>query len=316
MQTLCAHSEENTHHHSGDHVVSPAVSNPTWRRHPFLVLACMLMTLCCMFVGSLNIAPQASALTVPGIDRQDDAGSSLSPCEQALKSGLRNQRQMEYAMPSSYRLLSAESARHQWNEVAVQCSERFAEGTVRSALATYRAQRLAAQLKIKLSDAPSPVLTESLQWDMDANEASALSVAEDREAFALEVLAARKNADQRLYRLSDQRKLNAQLLADAVEQEDDARQRVYSVAALLGNKSDTTVDPSNGVQAPTVAVLEMNCALEQLQALADTEEAKSSDGDEQSAREQTLVEASELIAAHMYQAFTDGYPAVESLLLR
>ena len=269
-----------------------------------------------MFAGSLSTTTQASALTVPGIDRQDDNESSLSPCEQALKSGLRSQQQMSYAMPSSYRLLSAESARHQWNEVAVQCPERFAEGTVHSALATYQAQRLATQLKIKLSDAPSPALTESLQWDMDADEASALSVAEDREAFALEVLAARKNADQRLYRLSDQRKLNAQLLADAVEQEDDARQRVYSVAALLGNKSDTTVDPSNGMQAPTVAVLEMNCALEQLQALADTEEAESSDGDKQSAREQTLAAASNLIAAHMYQAFTDGYPAVESLLLR
>ena len=314
MQTLCAHSEEKTHHRNGGNAISPAMSNPTWRNRPFLTVCCILMALCCLFACSMGITTKASALTVPGIDRQDDNESSLSPCEQALKSGLRSQQQMNAAMPSSYRLLSAESARHQWNEVAVQCPERFAEGTVRSALAAYQSQRLAAQLKITLSDAPSPALTENLQWDLKADEASALSVAEDREAFALEVLAARKNADQRLYRLSEQRKLNAQLLADAVKQEQDTRQRVYSVSALL-NKSDSSVDPSNGVQASTVAVLEMNCALEQLQALAGTEEAESSDGNGQSAHAQTLAAASDLIAAHMYQAFTDGYPAVESLLL-
>lgn len=332
MQTLCAHGEST----SLIKRVSKVFGNgPHTLRRPFIASLAAIAAAMTAVVCTLALAIPAHAL--PGVaGRADDA--ELGPCEQALQSGYRNRSIYRSSMPSSTRLLAAMSARNAWRTVALDCPQRFVEGTVRSAYATFAATTLADRLGVSnIVVEPGTRLDDNTGLDLDADALAAMSLAEDRAGFAYEVLAARRGANAQLYALSNERKANAQLLATAVKQSKDPRQKVYSIAAIASNPSETT-DPSTGLSAPTTAVIEMNCALEQLAAFdggnasddgvdamsgssasgasGSTESPSGADVGITDKQKPGMATVSSLIAGHIAQALSDGYPAIDSALLK
>ncbi|MBT1177486.1 hypothetical protein JS532_07930 [Bifidobacterium callimiconis] len=306
------------------------------------VLTAFMSLMCCL--GLLAVLPSPAALAAaPGISGRGTDESDLSACERALSLGFGDAERYQSSLPSYLRLFSAVDGQSRWHTAAVECPQRFAEGTVRSALATHAANTLAARTGINgVVSASSTSLDDDLTLHVDASTAAGLSLAEDRAGFAFEILAARHNADATLYKISDQRKSNAQILATAVAQESDPRQKVYAVDSLIANP-DETVDPTNGLKASTTAVVEMNCALEQLDAVSamtgknsnstasassqsgsaasgsSTESTKSSSGSSSSRTDtetHDLTVISELISAHIATALDLGYPALETALLK
>ncbi|PJM75579.1 hypothetical protein [Bifidobacterium simiarum] len=250
---------------------------------------------CAALMLSMTIASPAHA-AMAGIAGQGGDDSELSACERALTVGYRDSARYRAPLPSSVRLLAASGARSAWSQAAVDCPGRFAEGTVRSAQAMIvgRSLEQAAGMVGRFITVPSDRIddgeigdgttggttgktksagsTGSAESALTAKTAAALAVAEDRAGFGFEVLAARHSANATMHTMSNRHKANAQLLATAVKQTKDPRQKVYAVKSLLAGPN-TIIDPTNGIVAPTTAVVEMNCAMEQLNALAEQTEA-------------------------------------------
>ncbi|MBT1166470.1 hypothetical protein [Bifidobacterium simiarum] len=259
---------------------------------------------CAALMLSMTIASPAHA-AMAGIAGQGGDDSELSACERALTVGYRDSARYRAPLPSSVRLLAASGARSAWSQAAVDCPGRFAEGTVRSAQAMIvgRSLEQAAGMVGRFITVPSDRIDEGVLGDgtaagtestgtkssgstgagstdssgsaesaLTTKTAAALAVAEDRAGFGFEILAARHGANATMHTLSNRHKTNAQLLATAVKQTKDPRQKVYAVKSLLAGPN-TIIDPTNGIVAPTPAVVEMNCAMEQLNALAEQTEA-------------------------------------------
>ncbi|OZG58833.1 hypothetical protein BTIS_0554 [Bifidobacterium tissieri] len=323
MQTLCAHGEfrNGVDRNDGRGVRSRRTAIIT-------VFMSFVSLLCCVSLLGIPASPAAAA--VPGISGRGTDESDLSACERALSLGFGDLERYQSALPSYLRLFSAVDAQSRWHTAAVECPQRFAEGTVRSALADDAARALTDRTGItSVVSSSSASVDDDLTMHVDATTAAALSLAEDRAGFAFEILASRHNADATLYHLSDQHKSNAQVLATVVKQESDPRQKIYAVDSLIANPDETT-DPTNGLKAPTAAIVEMNCALEQLDAVSATNgtnatesntasASSSSSSDSTATRTDTEIHdlsvISSLIAAHIATAIDLGYPAMETALL-
>ena len=156
-----------------------------------------------------------------------------------------------------------------------------------------------------------------------------MSLAEDRAGFDIEVLAARK-VDGATLAMSDNHKTAAQRLFTISGTDTDPRQKVYTVDRLVAHP-DTIDDPATGITANTVSVIEMNCAREYLDAIADmdttssdaddTDTAADTDGTDNTstasaarASEKTLRFLSQTVTARAWRAFTLGYPATDAAL--
>lgn len=295
------------------------------------ILTAFVSLMCCLGLLAALPSPAASA-AVPGISGRGTDESDLSVCERALSLGFGDLERYQSALPSYLRLFSAADAQSRWHTAAVECPQRFAEGTVRSALAFHAANTLADRTGIGgVVTASSASLDDDLTLHVDTSTAAGLSLAEDRAGFAFEILAARHGADATMYKLSDQRKSNAQILATVVAHESDPRQKVYAVDSLIANP-DETVDPTNGLKAATSAVVEMNCALEELDAVSagtgkQSDSASSSGSSSDStaddasssrtdAEAHDLAVISTLVSAHIATALDLGYPALETALLK
>ena len=114
------------------------------------------------------------------------------------------------------RYLAAKQAVGQWSEVAATCTQRFAQGTIRSAQAEHVAVTLGTRLGG--NDTYRTVSDDSLRQvlgiDLDGATLGAMSLAEDRAGFVMEVLAARDTPGATLSR-SDRHKTAGQLLFTA-----------------------------------------------------------------------------------------------------
>lgn len=293
MQTQCADGDFSGH-------------SPIRQRFRMHAAAAVMA---CTAIFALGVTPaEAGALTLPGIEGEGSDTAELSPCEHALTYATAHADGYESSMPVTFRMLSAAGAAGEWLDVAALCPTRLAEGTVRGVITGFEAEELASRFGISgLVDMPDPVLdisdddtktNDELPASMDADSWDALIVAEDRAGFALEVLAARHDADPSLADLADRHKLDAQLLTGLGSS--DPRRKVYAIDALVSDP-DQAVDPSTGLRAPTAAVVEMNCALEQLNALTDVDKVP-----------QPLTA---LVAGHLAKALDLGYPSYQKALL-
>lgn len=170
------------------------------------------------------------------------------------------------ALPAMMRYFAARTSADAWTTVAVGCTGRFAEGTLHAAQASYVAQSLASRLGLPGISPETVDYGDVVGLDIDPSVLSALSLAEDRAGFAVEVLAARKVAGATLA-MSDNHKTAAQHLFTLSGEDKDPRQKVYTVDSLVAHP-DSLGDPANGIAANTVSVIEMNCAREYLDAVA------------------------------------------------
>lgn len=260
----------------------------------------------------------------------------LSPCELAQQSATQTDSESTSDLTSQLRLFAAQRAQNDWLNVAQYCSGRFAEGTFASALAGYRAYLLSGQQETALSPHSSIAqdglnLHELADQGLAASEiqqtqSSAIALAEDRSAFALEILAAKNNNDTYLLSLSDNQKSVAQIFVSLHPDAADPREKVYSVGNLLEH-TQTITDPSTGLSAPTSSVVLMNAARAEVMAMTSNSDGKAGAGlsetgssssaqasAEATSREKALRRVAELATLRVYQALKLGYPAFEGAL--
>ena len=160
-----------------------------------------------------------------------------------------------------------------------------------------------------------------------------MSLAEDRAGFVMEVLAARDTPGATLSR-SDRHKTAGQLLFTASGLSRDPREKVYDIQKILASPTSMT-DSTTGLSVPTTALTEIDCAREQLAAMADdgaSAKSKHTDktgnntngnGDTDSATDTNTVGTendarlrvlSTLISSHITSAFALGYPDMDAFL--
>ena len=192
------------------------------------------------------------------------------------------------------------------------------------------------------SDADASADTTDTITGMPTASLAAMALAEDRAGFILQIMAARGDGGVTLtmsdaHHAAGERLFSLSALADT----DDPRLKTYDASALLDHPS-TLIDPATGLNAPALAVVEMNCAREEIAAVEPSDDT-GNESDDESATAGTATGGSgaagtaadgsgaaaspsadtartmrralaDLIAARLRLAFAHGYPMFDEAL--
>lgn len=266
--------------------------------------------------AALAMTVTAGACTMPRIQGRAESEYEPSTCEHALYTAMDADETVKSPLPLPMRYDAARTARDSWLDVAVSCPARFGEGVMRAARSAARADAMAAYVGFDQDDAGwDEAGITSLDIDShrsaldDLVDTAAAADAEDRAGFAFEVLAARQVAGATLQQ-GDRCKAAAQMLASLGQ--DDARQGVYDSALLLDHH-DRMTDAATGLNAPTTAVVLMDCARSLVAAAHDTRTDQNSQTEPTPTDEAWRAYAVQA-ANHALQAFRLGYPMIDEAL--
>lgn len=291
-----------------------------WRRPLARLIAAAVA---CAFVGS------AAACSAPRVEGRAEGERSVDVCETLLGEATdASTRGAEPGAPKIARYMAFEDASHRWLDVAIQCPARFAEGTLRSAQAQAAAYTLAGTIGVDYEPLTVTRLDDVDALGIGGDALAKLALAEDRAGFATEVIAGRfadgvaddaRTAalaeDGALLAMSNDHKETASRLMHLSDGAKDLRRKVYATQALTKHSADV-VDPATGLRANTVAVLEIDCARDELTAFdasAHVDYGTMPEGRRMQMRT-ALAQLSMLIATHAYTAFTLGYPSTDAAL--
>lgn len=247
------------------------------------------------------------------VEGRAEQETELSDCEAAYQGAQLDDATLRTAISSAQRAMSNRSARQHWLDVAANCTGRFAEGSMNSALASFRLSQIesSSAFQVSLAALPSDAIASS---GFTESKAAAIALSEDRTAFGMEVLAARNGGSANLLALSDNHKSLAQSLVALHPKASDPRERVYSVQNLLSHPQ-TITDPSTGLEMTSSAQLEMDNARAIIEAVSSTQQV--TDNTRSAAQQrQALQIASQLAASRAFTAFALGYPAFNAAVLR
>ncbi|WP_140444497.1 MULTISPECIES: hypothetical protein [unclassified Bifidobacterium] len=257
---------------------------------------------------------------LPHLQAQVDDATALSVCESSYLAATSGGEGAD-GRPMMMRYLAARTAADAWTDVAVNCTGRFAEGTLHAAQASYAAQQLASRLGLPALSPATVDYGDVVKLDIADQALDAIALAEDRAGFSIEVLAARKVNGATLA-MSDNHKTAAQHLFSLSGTDKDPRRKVYTVDDLISHP-DSISDPATGITANTVSVVEMNCAREYLDAIsgaigeATTSNESTTDNESDAAiraSAKTLKWLSQVATARAWRAFDLGYPTFDAAL--
>lgn len=277
----------------------------------------------------LLLTPAVSACSNPTpirVASQEPDGLKTSACESAYSMASSREHRdtgpLGIHTPESY-----EETARTWVDAAVNCPARRDEATVYSARAHLRAWRL------KTGDdpqaAPSTDLAVASSSNLDTAAATMAKEAatqaaegEDQAGFAVSVLAARTTGAEWMLALSDAHTTAGQTLVSHLDA--DPRPGTYSVQELLAHP-DTIIDRTNGLQAPTIAVVEMNAArttVASIHAMTKTTTEFGQDGERSGGsakkaandHQESLRELTNLAISHLYLSLAFGYPNVKAAI--
>ncbi|MCI2148666.1 hypothetical protein [Bifidobacterium crudilactis] len=285
-----------------------------------------------------SCSPADSALA--RVEGRAEQETELSPCEVAYQGAQQDRVAFDTAISSVQRSQASRSASEHWIAVAANCTGRFAEGSMNSALALYALSRIEGTSPF--SDAIAAVPSDAIAGShLSSSEASAIALAEDRAGFGIEVLASRSGASSDSLRLSDNHKALAQSLVSLHPETRDPREKVYAVQQLLAHPA-TITDPVTGLSTTTSGQIEMDTARAIVEAMTATRSSSENDtdGDDPSASAsssssnstststsasssnrnaedsiQALTVAARITASRAATAFALGFPAFRAAVL-
>ncbi|NEG89645.1 hypothetical protein [Bifidobacterium aerophilum] len=327
------------------------------------------LTACLAGICTAALLASLSGCTTPRFAGRAESEQTLSDCEQAYyQASEQYDIASDAAQPTPLRYHAADVARSQWIEVAATCTDRFDEGTIRAAQADLIATVIAGPFGTTSDDSNASettgtgdadaenngtgdgTLTDDSPWDeldriatgmLEPNALTGMALAEDRAGFAVEVLTARGAEDATLSMADTHKAIGERLMSLAESGTsgslDDPRRKVYDVSKLIdaADATGTITDPATGLAATAYAVTEINCAREELTAIAgqsgDTGNAAGTTADNtgndtaattKSASATTAAEThtqsmralARLIAAHAAAALSAGYPSFDQAL--
>ena len=232
--------------------------------------------------------------TTPRFEGRAESEQTVSDCERAYYAAV--DAETSLTGPFVLQSLAAADAATQWLDVAVDCPSRFGEGVTNAVRLTSRyatagigaddgtndtddaAAIATADIWPSLTaarDAADPSASSASASDdttgtaaaIPASALAAMALAEDRAGFILQIMAARGDGDVTLAMSDAHHTAGERLFSlSGLAIDDDPRLKTYDASALLDHPS-TLVDPATGLSAPALAVVEMNCAREEIAAV-------------------------------------------------
>lgn len=285
-------------------------------RNSFLRRARTLLRCTAACVAAMAIMTSATACSSPRIAGRAESEHQASDCELAYRSATHNDSRAQSG-PIIVRYLSASQSAQDWQTVAAACPQRVSEGVIRSAQAQWLAKNLADNISqtYTASATDGNALRRQRLDGLTALPLSKaiirkLALAEDRAGSALQLLAAKGAAGATLTASDNHHAAGSQLMSFAGNT-GDLRQKEYDISNLLAN-TNTATDQSTGLQSSTVSIVEIDCALEELAALASPDNTVSATDDAAtSTRTEQMLVLVRLITGHCYEAFAQGYPSAD-----
>ena len=297
-------------------------------RHRFLsvcarTVAVALTTLA--FVG-------VTACSAPRIAGRSEQEQELGTCERFLETAQSYSNTMGDAnIPLYLRYFTASLAQYDWLNVALQCPSQFGDATMRSAQAQHFTRLAANHFGFAYAPLTVTKLDTVDSLDLPGEALATIALAEDRAGFAAEVLAGRYDSftptsantssdaefvrrlasNATLLTMSDNHKEAAARLTMLSKGAQDIRRKVYDTRMLTTSEVNAT-DPATGLRTRTPAIVEMDCAREQLQRIDDLPASDIATAQSQSS--DALLQLSLLIATHAVTAFGLGYPSADYAL--
>ncbi|WEV68997.1 hypothetical protein OZX73_06935 [Bifidobacterium sp. ESL0775] len=278
---------------------------------------------------SATIMAFALPLAACNAPRIESPVESAGPCRTTYISAATVTTNATEGNPFIARYLAAGDAAQSWRQAATLCPSQFSVYTMKSAQMQWLQQSLSPIVGASPTHAKAALanLNDIVALNVSNDALASMALAEDRAGFEIEVLAARGVGGATLQLSDDHKAIASRLISleakdsSAAAAPNDPRQKVYDVGNLLAHP-DTITDPSTGLQAPTVAVAEMNCARESLTALANTfptsNTAKNNGSRDKTPRStgssKSLAVLSDLISSRIYLALSLGYPAFDHAL--
>ncbi|WP_390458545.1 hypothetical protein [Bifidobacterium apicola] len=262
-------------------------------------------------IGALLLAVTMSGCAPSAVHVSQHDPDNLRPtaCEQAWTRARRSEQLRQKDQ--------ADGRAQAWIQAARECPSRLDEATVHAAQALTASQggqtnRRAATLRLVQAAQRLDPLSKTLPAEL-ANQAVS---GEDRSGFYLSVLAARNTDAAWMLTLADAHTTAAQILVGHAKH--DPRQGVYPTTDLLTHPDDR-VDPANGIQVPTPALIEMDTARTLLavgRKLNGSSGTMHTDASQSAKSRQEAASALvDMTVAHMSMAMNLGYPTASSALL-
>lgn len=259
----------------------------------------------------LLLAVTISGCTPSAVHVSQHDPNNLRPtaCEQAWT---------QAKQPERLQKNKADNRAQAWIKAARECPARLDEATVHAAQALTasqggRANRQTAMLRLVQAAQRLDPLSKALPVEL----ADQAITGEDRSGFELSVLAARKTDAAWMLTLADAHTAAAQILVGHTKH--DPRQGVYPTTDLLAHP-DESIDPANGIQTPTPALIEMDTARTLLavgRKLNGSSGTIRTDASQNAkSRQQAASALVDMIVAHLFMAMNLGYPATSSALLQ
>ena len=245
---------------------------------------------------------------LPHIDGQE-LSAPRNSCEDALLHAGRAASNVDASGFRAAAMVALAHERDAWITVGARCPERFAEATMRAALADHAVGVVATVDGLQaLGDAlgDDGPLSASADHSPVASTSSAsagvIALAEDRAGFGYEVIAARNGREPADVVASEDHRRVAALWAARAN--GDPRLKVYQVSGLSDGSGMVDV---NGTAVPERAAIAMNTALEAISGLEDA----GLDAEDADSRERLAS----VVASNAAAAFSAGFPAQKWVVL-
>lgn len=277
-----------------------------------------LRTVVLSLVSMVLVIIMCSGCSAPRVEGRAESESQQTTCDKFYARATQHDVQASKAPHMIMRYYAANEAQHDWLDVAIQCPNRFTEGTIRSVQMQLATKDLAQSLGQEYTSLSISRLDGIDSIAVSGKSLATMALAEDRAGFATEVLAGKyastapkirntniqelaQNNASGMLRVSNNHKETASQLMNAAQNDSniqDLRRKVYATQELTAHPN-TIVDPATGIQAPTYAVIEMDCAREELAAFEPATPSST----------RGLLHLSMLIGTHIINAIEAGYPS-------
>lgn len=297
-------------------------------RHRFLSVCARTVAVALTTLAFIGV----TACSAPRIAGRAEQEQELGPCERFLETAQSYSNTMGDAnIPLYLRYFTASLAQHDWLNVALQCPSQFGDATMHSAQAQHFTRLAANHFGFAYAPLTVTKLDTVDSLDLPGEALATIALAEDRAGFAAEVLAGRYDsfaptsantsadtefvrrlaANATLLTMSDNHKEAAARLTMLSKGAQDIRRKVYDTRMLTTSEVNAT-DPATGLRTRAPAIVEMDCAREQLQRVDNLPASAIATAQSQSS--DALLQLSLLIATHAVTAFDLGYPSADYAL--
>lgn len=246
-------------------------------------------------------------------------------CDSAYRTAMQLDNESSVVPTKLFQSFIAYNLAEDWKNVALLCPTHYAEGIIKSSLnaasATHIPQFLQTDQTVLTNLDDFSTVDGQHTETVHAATLQSMAQAEDRLRFSYETLAARDPDNGSLIAAAQNASTNSQTLADAartmyVTHYSDTRERIYATDNLDASENAYVTDGKTGISMSLRASLELDTALDELEALNNDFSQQSVTASSLSDISHRSDQSARLVQAHLLRAFSAGAPQVIDLYLQ